>query len=127
VLVVDDEEPVRLMVQRILARAGYQVLPAADAAEALAISRSHAGPVHCLITDLAMPGLPGSELTRRLGAERPELAVLYMSGYAEADLHHVGNADNRVNLLPKPFTRVDLLNAVRATISESRAAHPRAR
>jgi signal transduction histidine kinase len=126
VLVVDDEEPVRLMVQRILARAGYQVLPAADAAEALAISRSHAGPVHCLITDLAMPGLPGSELTRRLGAERPELAVLYMSGYAEADLHHVGNADNRVNLLPKPFTRVDLLNAVRATISESRAAHPRA-
>ncbi|HEU5110777.1 MAG TPA: ATP-binding protein, partial [Micromonosporaceae bacterium] len=125
VLVVDDEEPVRLLVQRILTRAGYRVLTAADAAEALAASRSHAGPLHCLITDLAMPGLPGSELTRRLTAQRPELAVLYMSGYAEADLHHVGNADNRVNLLPKPFTRVDLLNALRATISQSRAARPR--
>jgi len=125
VLVVDDEEPVRLLVQRILTRAGYRVLTAADATEALAVSRSHTGPVHCLITDLAMPGLPGSELTRRLTARRPELAVLYMSGYAEADLHHVGNADNRINLLPKPFTRVDLLNAVRATISQARAAHAR--
>jgi hypothetical protein len=121
ILVVDDEEPVRLLVQRILARAGYRVLIAADATEAFAQARSHPGPVHCLITDLAMPGMPGSELTRRLIAERSELATLYMSGYAEADLHHVGNADNRINLLPKPFTRVDLLTAVRATIGEHRA------
>jgi CheY-like chemotaxis protein len=124
VLVVDDEEAVRRMVERILARAGYRVLTAANAAEAIELARSHAGPVHCLITDLAMPGLPGSELTRRLSAERRELAALYMSGYAEPDLHHVGNADNRTNLLPKPFTRVDLLAAVRATIGEHRA-HPR--
>jgi PAS domain S-box-containing protein len=125
IVVVDDEQPVRSLVHRILTRAGYGVITAANAAEALTLTRSHPGPVHCLITDLAMPGLPGTELTRRLRAERPELAVLYMSGYAEPFLHHVGNADDRTNLLPKPFSRADLLTAVRATIQEHRAARPR--
>ena len=125
IVVVDDELPVRSLVHRILSRVGYQVLTASSATEALDVIRAHPGPVDCLITDLAMPGMPGTELTRRLRAERPGLAVLYMSGYAEQALHHVGTADDRTNLLPKPFSRGGLLTAVRATIQEHRATRAR--
>jgi CheY-like chemotaxis protein len=112
VLVVDDEEPIRDLVGRILSRAGYRVLTAGDATEAVAVMQAHVGPIHCLLTDLVMPGVPGTELARRLRSERPDLRVVFMSGYAEPLRD---GTDAGIPLLFKPFTKAALLATVRDT------------
>ncbi len=113
VLVVDDEQQIRTIVDRILTAAGYHVLTAADGAQALDLAHRHPGPIHCLLTDLVMPGMPGTELGRRLAEERPDLSILYMSGYAEPLNDRVQNA---IPLLTKPFTKATLLAALRGSI-----------
>jgi PAS domain S-box-containing protein len=112
ILVVDDEEPIRDLVARILSRAGYRVLCAADAGEAMAVVRAYSEPIHCLLTDLIMPGVPGTELARRLRAERPDLRVVFMSGYAEPLRE---GTDAGIPLLFKPFTKAALLATVLET------------
>ncbi len=82
VLVVDDEEPVRRFVDRVLREAGYETSTAGDGPEALEMS-ARQGPFDILVTDLMMPQMNGDELARRLRQERPELKVLYLTGYAD--------------------------------------------
>jgi signal transduction histidine kinase/ActR/RegA family two-component response regulator len=116
VLVVEDEEAVRRLAQRILFRAGYLALGANGGEEALALARGHAGRIHLLLTDVVMPGMGGRELAERLVEERPGLRVLYMSGYTgEMVLHH-GVLENDRRFLGKPFSAPDLLRKVRETL-----------
>ncbi|MBL8727313.1 MAG: GAF domain-containing protein [Planctomycetes bacterium] len=112
ILLVEDEAPVRGLVQRALQRAGHTVLLASDGQSALAVARRHRGTIDLLITDVVMPGLGGRELAAALTAERPGLPVLFVSGFfGEAGDLGTG-ADGPLRLLEKPFAIGALLAAV---------------
>jgi two-component system cell cycle sensor histidine kinase/response regulator CckA len=107
VLLVEDEDIVRDLARRVLERSGYTVLACADGAAALAVAESHDGPIDLLLTDVVMPGLRGYEVAARVVETRPEIKVLYMSGYAEEA--PVGNPKVRGGpLIEKPFA-IDVL------------------
>jgi PAS domain S-box-containing protein len=112
ILLVEDERSVRQLAAEVLRRAGYQVLEAADGREALAAAQQHAGALDLLLTDMVLPDLSGPATAEALRARRPELRVLFMSGYS-SDAH--GRAPRPVPgpLLPKPFTASGLRDAVR--------------
>ncbi|HKS99765.1 MAG TPA: ATP-binding protein [Rugosimonospora sp.] len=116
ILVVEDEDALREVSRRILARHGYQVLTAADGPEALALAAGYAGAIHLLLTDVVMPEMLGKELATRMVGLRPDTQVLYMSGYAQPILASQGTLDPGVALLHKPFTEVQLLERVRAAL-----------
>lgn len=111
ILLAEDEEFIRKLTSRILEANGYDVLMAADGAEALAIGRRNIGRIDLLLTDVVMPGLGGAEVAVELRRSRPDLPVLYMSGYAfEAlDLEELGDGES---YLPKPFTSDALLKEI---------------
>src|SRR5207249_3027696 len=90
ILVAEDEEGVRDLVQRVLRGEGYDVLTARDGAEALALCGRHGGTIDLLVTDLIMPSLGGTELVARLAPRRPGMRVLYLSGYSEDVLEEQG-------------------------------------
>ena len=112
-LLVDDERELREVTARFIAKAGYRVLTAAGGAEALKVAEEHGDPIHCLVTDVVMPGMLGNELAERMADVRPGTPVLFMSGYAQPVLASQGTLDPGVALLEKPFTAADLLSAVR--------------
>jgi PAS domain S-box-containing protein len=109
VLVVEDEEALREVTKRIFTRNGYQVVTAADGPEALDIARHHDGEIHLLVTDVVMPHMLGKEVADRIKAIKPEIEVLYMSGYARPVLASQGRLDPDVALVEKPFSETDLL------------------
>ncbi len=115
ILLIEDEAPLRRVVARMLGAAGYRVLEAADAASGLAQSRLHDGPIGLVITDVLMPGQTGPEAAAALRAERTDIEVLYISGYA-ADTPVGREHGVSVDLLAKPFTREELLQKVRAML-----------
>ncbi|MHB8763734.1 MAG: PAS domain S-box protein [Deferrisomatales bacterium] len=116
VLVAEDEHPVRGVVRRILEGAGYRVLDAATPAEAQALSRSHPGPIHLLLTDVVMPGLNGRELADRIVAARPRIRVLFVSGHTEDEVVRRGVVEDEVAFLAKPFSGAALLRKVRQVL-----------
>jgi PAS domain S-box-containing protein len=108
ILVVEDEEIVRNLAVEVLETLGYSTLSARDPDHAQAISQSYEGPIHLLLTDVVLPQMDGRSLYRRLSASRPEMKVLYVSGYTENFIMHHGVLDQGVQFLAKPFT-VDVL------------------
>jgi PAS domain S-box-containing protein len=118
VLVVEDERAVRDQAVLVLDSYGYQVLDAADGQAALNLSRSHEGPIDLLLTDVIMPGINGRELADLLQPERPEMQVLYMSGYTGDAIAHHGVLADKSAFLPKPFTLEDLLRKVREVLDK---------
>jgi GAF domain-containing protein/nitrogen-specific signal transduction histidine kinase/CheY-like chemotaxis protein len=113
ILLVEDASEVRTLARDLLREQGYTVLEAATAAEALEIGERHHAPIHLLVTDVVMPRMSGREVAERLLALRPDLRVLYISGYPDDVLapHDVDGADRA--LLAKPFTAGTLARAVR--------------
>jgi CheY-like chemotaxis protein len=109
VLVVEDEEPVRTMLQRTLLGAGYTVLTCASGDEALELSASLGAPIDLLVTDVVMRGMGGRELADRLTQARPELKVLFVSGYTR---RQVGMRKTTHEYLEKPFTPAELWKIV---------------
>ncbi len=107
------------MTARILRRNGYQVLEAAEAAEALALAAAH-GRIDLLLTDVVMPKTSGRQLAEGLRGDRPDLPVLFMSGYARGVLGPQRALGDDVALLHKPFTEASLLHAVHETIAAGR-------
>jgi two-component system cell cycle sensor histidine kinase/response regulator CckA len=118
VLVVEDEETVRRLACRVLRTKGYRVIEAEDPAAALRLMREHEGPIHLLVTDIVMPGMTGPALVERLIADRPELKVLYITGYAEEAIERQGTLPAGGALLEKPFTARQLADRVRAALSD---------
>jgi len=112
VLLVEDQEAVRHLMREILEMSGYVVLEAGSGKEALRVSGEHEAPIRLMVTDVVMPGMSGTELGRRLKAVRPEMKVLYISGYADDALHD-GVLDERSSFLQKPVKAADLERAVR--------------
>jgi len=110
---VEDETAVRRMAARALAGQGYTVLEAEDGAEALELLARTTGPVDLVLTDVVMPRLNGRELGERLAAERPELPVLFMSGYTDDDIVRRGLLHPDAPFLQKPFMPADLARRVR--------------
>jgi len=113
ILVVEDEEALRDMIREILEEKGYAALLASDGAEALSVAEARSGPIHLLLTDVVMPRLSGRELFERLGALRPGLRCVFMSGYTGHAALRNGRLPRGQGFLDKPFTRAGLLREVR--------------
>ena len=116
ILLVEDEESVRALVRQVLKRKGYTVLEAAHVSQAIDLSREHAGHIDLLVTDVVMPEMSGRDLAAQLTVERPDMKVLYMSGYTDdAALRH-GILPRGTSFLQKPFTPDSLVRAIRDVI-----------
>jgi PAS domain S-box-containing protein len=117
VLVAEDEPLVRRVVVTALRAAGYNVLEAVRPDDALELAKSHEGAIDLLLTDVVMPGMSGRQLSEKIVGLRPELRVLFVSGYTEDAIVHRGVLDAGVHFLPKPFSGPDLLEAVARVIA----------
>ena len=113
VLVVEDAEAIRSLARKVLTAQGYTVLEAGDGVEALQIAERHTGMLHLVLTDVVMPGMSGRELAQRLAPLRPQLKLLYMSGYTGDAVVHRGVLEDGLPFLAKPFTPEDLASKVR--------------
>jgi PAS domain S-box-containing protein len=119
VLLVEDEDIVRRLVQEMLEAQGYRVLAAGDPEEALELSTAHKDRIDLLITDVVMPNMSGRELAVRLHVDRPEMKILYISGYTDRAIVHHGVLAQGTVFLQKPFTGEDLARKVRAVLDDS--------
>jgi two-component system cell cycle sensor histidine kinase/response regulator CckA len=122
VLFVEDEESVRELVRDYLGKSGYRVLEAADGIQALEIATAHRGPIHILVTDVVMPRLSGRELVTRITVARPELKILYISGYTDDSIFRHGVLEGGVAFLQKPFNLKDLAQKIRQVLDGEPAA-----
>jgi signal transduction histidine kinase len=116
VLLVEDDTQVRTLVRGALRKWGYRLLEAHDGNEALRLAQEHADYIHLLLTDVIMPGMNGFDLADRLAQTRPELKVLFMSGYTENTLTKYNGLTHNANLLTKPFSPTELAYKVRAVL-----------
>ena len=116
VLLAEDDELLRPLARGLLEKLGYTVLDAGTAAAALALAHAHGGPIHLLLTDVVMPGESGRQLARRLGEVRPDMRVLYTSGYSDDAIVHHGMLEPGLNYLQKPFTPATLARSVREVL-----------
>jgi PAS domain S-box-containing protein len=116
VLVVEDDEEVRKVAVRILSGQGYKILEASQGVDAFLICAEHKGSIHLLVTDVVMPKMSGCELAERISSIRPEIKVLYMSGYTENTIVHHGVLEEGVNYIQKPFTMDALAGKVREVL-----------
>jgi PAS domain S-box-containing protein len=118
ILLVEDEGSLREIAREILEEHGYRVIEAAGPNEAIEIARRHPGTIQLLLTDVVMPGMNGRALAEALVAARPELGVLFMSGYTNNVIVHRGTLESGTLFLAKPFTASALLGHVRAALAE---------
>ncbi|MCM4077534.1 response regulator [Paractinoplanes hotanensis] len=119
-LLVDDEADLREVTARFLDGAGYRVLSAADAVEALNLLDRHHDPIAAMITDVVMPGMNGRQLARVAKQRRPDLRVVFVSGFAEALIDEAGNnLEPDSMIVAKPYTRDQLLAGVQSVLRQS--------
>ena len=121
VLLVEDEPAVRSLVREVLVRQGYHVLEASNAREALELSEDRLEGIDLLLTDLVMPGLSGADLGRELQQAKPDLPVIYITGYSEGALNARGLLGSDYRLLLKPFKAADLIDRVAEALEPRRA------
>jgi PAS domain S-box-containing protein len=107
ILLVEDEDPVRRVVETMLKRHGYQVLASSSSKDAIAAAEQHSGVIHLLITDIMMPGMSGRKMAECLTVRRPDMKVLYVSGYGDAQ------SQGDANFLQKPFSTEELATKIR--------------
>ncbi len=121
VLLVEDEEAVRQLARRTLQARGYNVLEASDGVAALTVCQRHLPSIDLVVTDVVMPQLGGVDLVQRLRTVRPQLKVLYMSGYTDSTVIRHGLEEAEANYLQKPFTPDHLTQKVRQLLDQTAA------
>jgi DNA-binding NtrC family response regulator len=122
ILVVDDEESLRTVIVDLLCHLGYCTLSAADGHEAMELAEGYAGKIDLLLTDVVMHPLPGPMLAEKLMRSRPEMKVIYISGYANASLAPDGVLKPGTVLVHKPFTMKILSAKLREVLENSASA-----
>lgn len=116
ILLVDDEEAVLRTAERVLTRAGYRVLAVSTGPAALELARTSQERIDALVTDVEMPGMSGPELVEAIGAHRPGLAVLFLSGYSSDEVLQEVVRGMEVPFLQKPFTMEELTVKIRQVL-----------
>jgi CheY-like chemotaxis protein len=116
ILLVEDEDDVRALARELLERQGYRVLEASDGLQALGRYETEGDQIDLILSDVVMPRMSGRELVDRVRALRPDMRVLYMSGYTEDAILRHGVRDASTVLLGKPFAPADLLAKVREVL-----------
>jgi PAS domain S-box-containing protein len=116
ILLVEDEPGLRALARRILERQGYVVLASANGREGLETARAHGTPLHLVLTDVVMPEMNGRAMVEHLRTERPDVAVVYMSGYTDDDALLRGTLEAEASFIQKPFAPAELLRVVRETL-----------
>ncbi|MEU4626252.1 PAS domain S-box protein [Actinoplanes sp. NPDC023801] len=119
ILVVEDEEALRAVTERILTRNGYHVLSAGGGPEALKIAQDPARHIDLLLTDVVMPQMHGRELAEQVRNARPGLPIVYMSGYAQPFITGEGTLEPNTILITKPFTQAELLERLREALDRA--------
>jgi two-component system, cell cycle sensor histidine kinase and response regulator CckA len=113
ILLVEDEGPVRRLISRILELRNYNILEACHGEEALSVSEAFPGDIHLLVTDIMMPVMNGQELATRLSTLRPEMGILFISGYPGKHVPEGLEDSAKVDYLAKPFKAEVLLDKVK--------------
>jgi two-component system cell cycle sensor histidine kinase/response regulator CckA len=121
ILIVEDEEAVRELIQTVLTEKGYDVIPSRDPQHAEQIAERFAGEIHLLLTDMVMPGTSGRELAERISAKRRGIRVLFMSGYTDNVITSGGMLEEGLAFLQKPFSPAALVQKVREVLSQTPA------
>lgn len=103
ILLVEDDELVRRLIHDVLENWGYRLIDAANGVEALSTCEHGEYPIHLLVTDVVMPGMSGRDVASRVAALRPEIKVLFMSGYTAEAIVHQGMLDGNTPFIQKPF------------------------
>ncbi|MGC4069851.1 MAG: response regulator [Polyangiaceae bacterium] len=117
ILLVEDQEVVRKLAHKLLTRLGYDVLQARDGVTALSALEKHVGSLDLLLTDVVMPSMSGPELASRVLALRPNIKVLFTSGYTENAISHHGILDAGVNFIAKPYVPYALAQKIRQVLT----------
>jgi two-component system cell cycle sensor histidine kinase/response regulator CckA len=117
ILLVEDEEALRELTRSLLADQGYNVLEAARPERAVEIAKQYKDTIHLLLTDMVMPGMNGRVLADTLASVRPDMKVVFMSGYT--GFNHAALTDAKVTLLSKPFTKDNLLSKLHEVLGFS--------
>jgi DNA-binding NtrC family response regulator len=117
VLLVEDQEQVRVVAHGRLKRMGYEVVVAAGAHEALLLCDKHRGPIHLLLTDVVMPEMSGAELAKQIAPVHPDMKVLFMSGYTDDSIVRHGVLESEMAFLQKPFTPESMARKVREVLN----------
>jgi CheY-like chemotaxis protein len=120
ILLAEDEQMLRNLARQVLEMYGYNVLEAATGSEAIFVCENHIEQIHLLITDVVMPRMSGRELADRLGQLRPEMSVIYMSGYTNSAIVHQGVLDDGAAFIHKPFAPEELAAVVRKVLGPAR-------
>jgi PAS domain S-box-containing protein len=117
ILVVEDDSGIRMLIERVLTRRGYRVLLAATPAEALEIGRSTEERIDLVVSDVVLPEMSGPALLNHLVVKRPDVRVLYVSGYTDQAVRHRGALGTTTPFLQKPFTPASLLQKIREVLA----------
>ena len=118
ILLVEDSPALRGLTRELLSRQGYTILEASDGVEALELSKDYAGTIHLMISDIVMPRMRGTELATHITQQRPELMVLFLSGYTEEAVWRLRDT-HRIAILEKPYSSAALLRTVRQKLDEA--------
>jgi PAS domain S-box-containing protein len=122
ILLAEDEKSLRVTCVLFLEALGYKVLTAETPGEALKMVAGHPGDIHVLLTDVVMPGMDGRQLAKRISAVKPNVKVLFMSGYTSDVIAQRGVLDEGMQFLSKPFTRDDLARKVHEMLAEGKSS-----
>ena len=123
VLVVDDEEPIRMLMAKTLGKFGYRVYQAEDGEDAVSVWKNTREPIDLVITDVSMPRCTGIQLVTRLLSLKPDLPILLISGYPRDDSEE-SLADGNIEFLPKPFRLDELLENVGMLLTRREPVEP---
>ena len=119
IMIVDDSASIRQLIVEILKSLGYKCLQAESGKDAIDVLAEYSGEVHLLLTDVVMPGMSGRDLARIIGKERPEMKVIFMSGYTENIIVHHGVLEQGINYIAKPITPSSLTEKIRSVLYDN--------